>query len=85
MPQFNSADLVSVTIDSVIYKIPRGNYSLKEIAALIAQQQAAGPDTMLKYASLTLVSGLPAQPSSVGPNGSFPFYGGEVLTSTIGS
>ena len=85
MPQFNSADKVNVTIDNVVYSIPRGNYSLKELAALIAPQQAAGPDTILKYASLTLVSGLPAQPSSVSANGSFPFYGGEVLTSTIGS
>lgn len=85
MPQFNSADKVTITLDGVNYSIPRGNYSLKEIAALIAGQQAAGPDTLLKYASLTLVSGLPAQPASVGPNGSFPFYGGEVLTSTQGS
>ena len=85
MPAFNSADKVNVTIDSVIYSIPRGVYSLKELAAFVGEQSTtlSGPP---KYASMTLVSGLsPAQASPSTGNASVALYGNEVLTSVAGS
>jgi len=82
MPQFNSADLISVTIDGVVYKIPRGTYSLKELAAFVKEQSSLTP----AYASITLVSGVsPAQSTPSGGNASISLYGGEVLTSVAGS
>lgn len=85
MPRFSGQELVNVTIDSVVYSIPRGIYSLKELAALISTQQSTGPDTITKYASMTLVSGVSPAQASPGANGSVALYGGEVLTSVIGS
>lgn len=83
MPAFNQADFVLVTIDSVVYKIPRGVYSIKELAQFVGQQSttlAAVPN----YAKLTLVSGVTAQVSPP-TNGGINIFGGEVLTSTLGT
>lgn len=84
MPAFNQADLITVTIDSVKYLIPRGVYSMKELAAFVGQQSTtlSGPPN---YAKMTLVSGL--SPAQVSPttNGGIQLFGGEVLTSTLGS
>ena len=83
MPAFNSADLQTVTIDSVKYNIPRGVYSVKELAAFVGQQSTtlSGPPN---YAKLTLVSGVASQVSPP-TNGGINIYGGEVLTSSLGS
>jgi hypothetical protein len=85
MPAFNAIDLVTVTIDGVKYKIPRGSYSIKELAFLVSQQISTGPAAIPNYASMTLVSGVSPAQASPTVNGSVALYGGEVLTSTLGS
>lgn len=85
MPAFNAIDLISVTIDSVVYKIPRGVYSIKELAVLVSQRNSTGPDVLPNYASMTLVSGVSPAQASPSNNGSVALYGGEVLTSSLGS
>lgn len=84
MPAFNSSDPVTVTIDSVKYKVPRGNYSIKELAAFVGEQSGtlSGPPN---YASMTLVSGLSPAQASPSVNGAVALFGGEVLTSVLGS
>ena len=83
MPAFTNADRVNVTIDGVKYSVPRGVYSMKELAAFVGQQSStlSGPPN---YASMTLVSGVAAQVSPP-TNGGINIFGGEVLTSTLGS
>jgi hypothetical protein len=85
MPAFSNAELVTITVDGAKIKIPRGNYSVRELAALVAQQSSTGPDTIPNFASLTLVSGLSPAQASPSVNGAVALYGGEVLTSTLGS
>jgi hypothetical protein len=84
MPAFNQADLITVTIDGVKYKIPRGSYSMKELAQFVGQQSTtlSGPPN---YASMTLVSGLSPAQASPTVNGAVALFGGEVLTSSLGS
>ncbi len=84
MPPYNAIDLVTVTIDSVKYSIPRGVYSMKELAGLVQAQSptsAAAPN----YAKMTLVSGVSPAQTSPPTNGSVALFGGEVLTSTLGT
>lgn len=82
MPAFSSTDLVTVTIDNVKYNIPRGNYSMAELANFVREQSvSAAPN----YAKMTLVSGVSPAQASPPTNGSVAIYGGEVLTSTLGS
>jgi hypothetical protein len=85
MPAFNAIDNVTVTIDSVKYTMPRGVYSMKELAIIVANQKSTGPDVLPNYASMTLVSGVSPAQASATVNGSIALYGGEVLTSTLGS
>jgi len=85
MPAFNAIDLVTVTIDSVKYSIPRGVYSMKELAVLVANQSSTGPDAIPNYAKMTLVSGVSPAQASPTVNGSVALYGGEVLTTTLGT
>lgn len=82
MPSFSSTDLVTVTIDGVKYNVPRGMYSMAELANFVREQStAAAPN----YAKMTLVSGVSPAQASPPTNGSVAIYGGEVLTSTLGS
>lgn len=84
MPAYNAIDLVTVTIDGVKYSIPRGAYSMKELAAFVGAQSttlAAPPN----YAKMTLVSGVSPAQASPTVNGSVALFGGEVLTSTLGT
>jgi hypothetical protein len=84
MPAFNSANLITVTIDGVVYSVPRGTYSLAELQAFVKQQSQTGAAP--KYAALTINTAVATQPSSVGPNGSYTLYdSGVVITSTAGS
>lgn len=85
MPAFNAIDLVTVTIDSVKYNIPRGMYSMAELAQFVSNQSSTGPDTKPNYAKMTLVSGVSPAQASPPTNGSVAIYGGEVLTSTLGT
>jgi hypothetical protein len=83
MPAFSNADKVTITIDGVKYQVQRGVYSIRELAAFVGEQSStlSGPPN---YASLTLVSGVAAQVSPP-TNGAILLFGGEVLTSTLGS
>jgi hypothetical protein len=83
MPAFSSNDRVTITIDSVKYSVPRGLYGMKELAAFVGQQSStlSGPPN---YAQMTLVSGVAAQVSPP-TNGAVLIFGGEILTSTLGS
>jgi hypothetical protein len=85
MPAFSSTDKVNVTIDGATISLVRGNYSVRELAVLVAQQSATGPDTIPNFSKLTLVSGVSPAQASPTVNGSVALYGGEVLTSTLGS
>lgn len=82
MPSFKDTDLVTVTIDSVKYSIPRGFYSMGELANFVREQSV---NTAPNYAKMTLVSGVSPAQASPPTNGSVAIYGGEVLTSTLGS
>lgn len=82
MPPFNNTDLVTVTIDNVKYTIPRGNYSMAELANFVREQSSAAAPN---YAKMTLVSGVSPAQASPPTNGSVMIYGGEVLTSTLGN
>lgn len=85
MPAFKDTDLVTVTIDTVKYSIPRGSYSMKELAVFVANQSSTGPASLPNYAKMTLVSGVSPAQASPPTNGAVALYGGEVLTSTLGS
>jgi hypothetical protein len=84
MPAFSNSDKVTVTIDSVKYSIPRGTYSMKELAAFVGAQSST-LNGQPNYASMTLVSGLSPAQASPSVNGAVALFGGEVLTSTLGS
>lgn len=82
MPSFKDTDLVTVTIDGVKYSIPRGFYSMAELANFVREQSV---NTAPNYAKMTLVSGVSPAQASPPTNGSVAIYGGEVLTSALGS
>ncbi len=79
---------ITITLDGVKYTLPGpGSYNLKDLAAVVKEQSQANPALAPAYASLTVgtASPLASQSSSVGPNGSYTFLGGEVVTSTLGT
>lgn len=84
MPAFGT-DFVTVTIDSVKISLLRGIYSMSELATIVANQLGTGPDAKPNYAKMTLVSGVSPAQASPPTNGSVALYGGEVLTSTLGT